>query len=332
MLSGAVPVIDVAPFGGGTAAARRAVADAVDRACREIGFLIVTGHGVPAAITEHAFDAAQRFFALPMAARMAAAPPDRRVRGYTPVGVQGLAYSRGGATPPDLFERFRMGRDEVPDDAYHAARKATCFAPNVWPAEPADFRAALCAYYDAMTDLAARLMGIFAVALDLPETFFADKIDRHISSLCLNHYPALTAAPLPGQLRAGAHSDYGSLTIVAPTAAPGGLQVRTARGEWQDVLPPPGGVVVNIGDLMAQWTNDRWVSTLHRVAVPPAEVAHEAARLSLVFFHQPNDDALVECLPGCVAAGESPRYAPVTSGAHLAAKIRSAFEMKQASA
>jgi isopenicillin N synthase-like dioxygenase len=130
---------------------------------------------------------------------------------------------------------------------------------------------------------------------------------------------------LPGQLRAGEHTDYGSLTIVAPTQAPGRLQVLTREQGWVEVDPAPGDFVVNIGDLMAQWTNDRWVSTLHRVALPEPDAGPEARRLSLVFFHQPDDDALVQCIPTCLAPGESPRYEPITSGEHLRLKIARHF-------
>ena len=136
----------------------------------------------------------------------------------------------------------------------------------------------------------------------------------------LNHYAEATRPPLPGQLRAGAHSDYGSLTILLATASAGGLQVRGGDGAWCDVEPVPGTFIVNLGDLMAQWTNDRWVSTLHRVVNPPPDRRAGSRRASIAFFHQPNHDALIECLPTCRRPDEAPRYAPTTSGAHLLAK------------
>jgi len=126
---------------------------------------------------------------------------------------------------------------------------------------------------------------------------------------------------VPGQLRAGAHTDFGTMTILKPDAAPGGLQVRTPAGEWAPVKAPPGALVVNIGDMMARWTNDRWVSTLHRVVNPPPDAALGSERLSIGFFHQPNYDALVECLPSCRGAGEPPRYPAVRAGDHLHAQF-----------
>jgi isopenicillin N synthase-like dioxygenase len=164
-------------------------------------------------------------------------------------------------------------------------------------------------------------MRIFALALDLPERFFDDKIDRHISMFRVLRYPEQIEPPQPGQLRAGAHSDYGSLTIVKIEDKPGGLQVRNKAGEWVDVPVIPGSFVVNIGDLMMQWTNDRWISTLHRVVNPPRDQAGASRRQSLVFFHQPNYDAMVECLPGCAAPGMAPKFEPISSGDHLRNKF-----------
>lgn len=317
-MSSLVPDIDIRAFYDGDAAARRALAQAVDRACRDVGFLVVSGHRVDPALLQRTLRQAEAFFDQDEALKRSAAPPDRRVRGYTPMGAQALAASRGDATPPDLFERFRMGQ---PCDA----RRGATDPANVWPLAPAGFRETLEACYAQLEALARDLMAIFALALDLPEHWFDATIDRHISSLCLNHYPAQQVPPLPGQLRSGAHTDYGSLTMVAPTPGPGGLEVLGADGRWHAVTPPPGSFAVNIGDLMAQWTNDRWVSTLHRVANPPQGPEAMQRRIAIVFFHQPNADAEIACLPNCHAADNPPRYAPITSGEHLRTKIERAF-------
>jgi isopenicillin N synthase-like dioxygenase len=120
----------------------------------------------------------------------------------------------------------------------------------MWPPSPPAFRPAVTAYYRATEKLGADLMRIFALALELPEDFFADKIDRHISALRIINYPEQPRAPLPGQLRAGAHSDYGTLTILLGENQPGSLQVYAKSGQWMDVLIPPQSFVINIGDLM----------------------------------------------------------------------------------
>lgn len=313
-----VPAIDLQRFTNGGAEQRQQVAREVDVACRDIGFLVIRNHGVDPEVLENARRASRAFFNLPLKQKLAYIPPDKRFRGYYGIGNTALSYSLNEDTPPDLFERFTIGPFDFPDDSYHQHFREHFFPDNIWPDEPEDFRPALQAYYQSMETLAANLMKVFAVALELPENFFETSIDRHISAMSVNYYPAQPKPPATGQLRAGAHTDYGSLTIVAPTESPGCLQVFQ-QGEWHDVQPEPGCFVVNIGDLMAQWTNDQWVSTMHRVANPPRESA-QSDRLALIFFHQPNADARVECLPGCKGPDNPARYDATTSGEHLMTK------------
>jgi isopenicillin N synthase-like dioxygenase len=318
-----VPVIDVSGLSG-DAAAKRDVAASIGAACESIGFLCITGHGVPAGLIARVRAAALAFFDQPEAdkRRIAVRPPS--YRGYVPLATEGLSRSLGRKdAAADLKEAFSMGAVDVPDDAYHASAEARPhFIPNVWPSEPADFRPAFEAYYRVMSGLANRLLGGFALALGVEEDWFADKVDRHISNLRALHYPAQPEVIQPGQLRAGEHSDYGSLTILLTEAAARGLDVRNRRGDWESVPHVPDSFVVNIGDLMAQWTNDRFVSTLHRVANPPRGA--NTRRLSIAFFHQPNFDALIECIPGCAGPGRPERYAPVTSGEHRLMKVAKA--------
>jgi isopenicillin N synthase-like dioxygenase len=319
-----VPIIDIAPFRHGDQAARRAVARAVDAACRSIGFLVITGHGVPAALIEQVDAQSRAFFDLPLAAKMAVQRPAPDVtRGYIALEGEAVARSRGAATPGDLNESLMIGPVDVPaDDPYYSGAAAgKHFAPNLWPAEPAGLKPAYIEYFRTMTALAADLMRSFALALELAPDFFDDKIDRHISRLRVRNYPSQTIAPADGQLRAGAHSDYGSLTILRAEDRPGGLQVFTREGAWVDVPIVPDCFIVNIGDLMAQWTNDAWVSTLHRVTNPPRERAGDSRRQSLVFFHNPNYDAPVECLPSCRSAERPAKYPPTTSGAYLRSRF-----------
>ena len=309
-----IPVIDVGPFLAGDEEAKPALARAVDEACREIGFLTIVGHGVPDELIGAARAAAQAFFDLSLEEKQRTPRPSHESgRGYTVFGDQALAYSLGVETPPDLQESFGVGPlDEAPDDPYYTAPEAwTFFTPNIWPDAPAGFRPALSRYFARLDGLSCDLMRLCALALDLEETFFDDKVDRAVSSMRLVHYPPLGKTPLAGQLRAGAHSDYGSITILQTDDAAGGLQVKTRSGDWVDVVPPPGAFVVNLGDMMSRWTNDRRVSTLHRVAVPPH--GRGGARLSLVFFGQPNYDTVVECLPTCHGPDNPPKHPPITT-------------------
>ena len=161
-----------------------------------------------------------------------------------------------------------------------------------------------------MSRLVVFLMRLAALALDVDEAFFDDKVDRSIGTMRLNYYPAQPSPPRPGQLRASAHTDYGGFTILSGEDVPGGLQVRTRGERWVDVPTSPTTFVVNIGDLLMRWTNDRWLSNMHRVVNPPAPVAPGAARLSIAFFNHPNYDTLVECLPSQGPA----KHPPVLSG------------------
>jgi isopenicillin N synthase-like dioxygenase len=316
-----VPVINLAPWFEGTPAGKAEVAKQVDAACRSIGFLVITEHGINPQLITRVGRASERFFAMPLTdKRKVDRPRPDAVRGYSAVGEEGLSYSLEEAAPGDLKESFSMGPPRVVQDEYHIGPQAgTHFATNVFPPVD-DFEACYTEYFDAMSALARELMCMFAVALKLPETFFDDKINEHISMFRVLSYPPQTEPPLPGQLRAGAHSDYGSLTIVMPDGP--GLQVQDKSGQWLDVPFIPGAYVVNIADLMMQWTNDNWVSTLHRVANPPFDDSkRNIRRQSLVFFHQPNYDAMIECLPVVLGAGETPKYEPVSSGDHLMAKF-----------
>ena len=314
-----IPVIDLGIGRHGTGEFVRAddpeITAAIGHACRTTGFFVAVGHGVDSDMIDELRRVATAFFDLDDGTKLEYEPPiGSGSAGY--VRSEALSYSRGDASPPDLKESFTIhpvGRPGRPD-------------VNRWPVEIDGFRDVATRYYSEMESLAAHIMSLFALAVDLDASHFTPIIDRSLSAIRMLHYPSLSEPPLPGQLRAGAHTDFGSLTLLLIDDAPGGLQVRSPSGDWVDVPVVPGGFVVNIGDLMAQWTNDHWVSTLHRVVVPP--VGPGTRRLSVAFFHQPNDDALIETLPTCLAPGEVARYEPVLSGDHLRRKVALQREMK----
>ena len=179
-------------------------------------------------------------------------------------------------------------------------------------------------YYGALARLVERVMSLMARGLGLTPDHFLPAIDRHTSALRVLHYPDLAGQAVePGQLRAGAHTDYGTLTLLRQDDAPGGLQVRDVDGAWHTVPAVAGAYVVNVGDALQRWTNDRWRSTLHRVVIPPVDADRDCERYSLAFFHNANWDAVIECLPTCCGDDSPPRYAPVTAGRHLMDKFRS---------
>ena len=309
---GLVPVVDLTDA---------AAPSEIDRAAREVGFFQIVGHGLDPSIEDAAWDAAASVFRLPIEAKMAVAIPDGDAYGYGPFAIERLAASRGESTPPDLKETFSIGPfAAAPASVSDDASAAFVYSPNRWPAHLPDLAPTMHAYYDALGELVARLMGLMAVGLGLPADHFTPFIDRHTSALRLLHYPDLAGHGIePGQLRAGAHSDYGTLTLLRQDDAPGGLQVRDVRGGWHDVPRVAGAYVVNVGDALERWTNDAWRSTLHRVVVPPTDAGRSCERQSIAFFHNANWDAVIEALPGTGA----PHHAPITAGRHLMDKFRS---------
>ena len=321
----AIPVIDISGYFTGSAADKKRVAHEIGEACRTIGFLLVTGHGVPDELVRRTEATGRAFFDLPEAEKRRLVSKDPNVyRGYYAVEASAVAYSRDDrVAPPDYREVFSINRVtiDLADPYYTCSLGQRIFAPNIWPEEIAGLRETWTEYYHAMEKLAGALMRIFALALDLDEYWFDDKVDKHMTNFAVSNYPDQPHELLEGQLRAGAHTDYGSMTIIKAEDKPGGLEVFTADGEWRPVPVVPGTFIVNLGDLMAQWTNDRWVSTMHRVVNPPRDNAIGSRRQSLIFFHQPNYDTMIECLPSCLDNGHA-KYSPITSGEHLLMKMQ----------
>jgi isopenicillin N synthase-like dioxygenase len=304
MASTSVPVIDIAPFLAGTAEGKRQVAAQVGRACEEIGFLTIIGHGVSTELVQRTYDVSRRFFDLPLEEKLKV-PVNSTGVGYIPLQVESLAASLGEKTAGDLKESLNVGRD---------------FDHDRWPANPPELKPLWIEYFRTLNTLGATIMRIFATALDLPEHFFDDKIEPPQAFMRVINYPDQPHDPLPGQLRAGAHSDYGTLTILRSENVAGGLQVRDRAGAWIDVVTMPESFVINIGDMMQYWTNDRWISTIHRVVNPPRDRNLGSRRQSIVFFHSPNENTLISCLDGCSSSANPPKYAPILAGEHLRQK------------
>ena len=319
----AIPTIDVSPLRGGGAEDKREVSRQIDAACVDTGFFIVVGHGIAQNLIETTRQRAIDFFALPVEEKMKVQrPPAKISRGYNWLGDRSVAYSMGQAAPPDIQEAFAFGPERTADLAPRVdPTSAQMYAPNMWPERPHDFKATMLAYYDAMQGLASDVLRAMAMALAVDEAYFAEKFDHQASVIRIIRYPAVKEPPLPGQLRAGAHTDYGAMTFVRGDDVPGGLQVKQRNGGWIDVHIPRDGFCCNIGDLLMRWSNDRWVSTLHRVAVPPPD-AKPSDRISLVFFQYPNPDAVIRCFPSCVGSGE--KYPPITTAEHYLGKLMKA--------
>jgi len=311
-----IPVVDFGRFLKGNAHDKKQFAAEMDQICTEIGFLSIVNHGVEDAVIDGAWNQTRQFFDLPRGEKCAAAPQMLQgyPYGYIPLGGETLAAGKAAegsadqkkeSAPPDLNESFSVGPEAT------AANDAPL---RQWPSHSPEFAIAWGRYYGAMEGLSASLLRSFALALHLPEQWFADKIDQHRCALRALHYPHPSGHIPPGQLRASAHTDYGSLTILLQDGAPGGLQVKASderSGGWTPVPREPGAFVINLGDLMSRWTNDRWVSTLHRVVMPPADATGSTRRQSMAFFHNINPDHTVECISTCHSADNPPKYEPI---------------------
>ncbi|WP_028936673.1 isopenicillin N synthase family dioxygenase [Pseudonocardia spinosispora] len=303
-----VPVIDLSERD--SEPGRTTVAELIGRACESSGFFIVVGHGVSPELIARMYATTSSFFALSDAEkdRVASRPG---VSGFRRAGGT-TAQSLDQESPPDLCEAFgvhvtgeRDERDRERLGDYWAPWKLA----NAWPERPTGFATTWHEYMSVMSELAGDLMRLFARALDLDEAFFDDFFDDHVSALIANYYYPQHRAPLPGQLRRGAHTDFGALTVLYQEDDLGGLQVQLGDTTWRDVPALPGSFVVNIGDLMALWSGGRWVSTMHRVVNP--ERGNTSSRISIPFFYQPNHDA--------------PATEDVTSGEWIATKMMKLF-------
>src|SRR4051794_5214332 len=317
-----VPVVDITPYvQDGTAGERCAVARQMDEACRTVGFIQVLGHGIPEAVVDGLQDGLDAFFGLPPAVKKQYRLPAGVNRGYSPPRSESLSLSAGVESATrmnDFFEAFNIGSQagDFPD----LELDGTDYAANVWP-EVEGFREQVDTYYGHARRVAETLTRVFADALGVPTDYFGRLTGHSLDVMRMNNYalPEGTVH-LDGDLTGmGEHTDYGIVTVLwADQVA--GLQVVGGDGAWHDVAPADGALLVNLGDLTARWTNDRWRSTLHRVK-PPIVDGTIQRRCSAAFFHDGDVDALITTLATCLAEGEESRFAPITVGEHVAAKL-----------
>ena len=244
---------DLAGFEAAEGAARAERAAALDAICRETGFAVLTGHGVDDALVAAVRDRTRAFFGRPAEEKARLAPAPGQPYGWIGPGREALARALDPDSPHDLKESFNGGPAAVPEGMADAEALAFCYAPTPWP-EVDGFRAAWEGYYAAMERLGARVMAAMAEALGLPAEHFAPFLRAPVSALRALNYPGQAG---PGSMGAGAHTDYGSLTILLPEDGSRGLEIRSPSRGWVEVEPVPGAFVVNIGDLMARWTGGR---------------------------------------------------------------------------
>ena len=314
-----LPVIDLARSRSGDAAALHDCAAQIAAACREHGFFYVRGHGIAQSLIDDTFALSRRFFALPEDVK-ARWHIDRSgiQRGFDPIGWQVLDPGK----PADLKESFYLGVDRGPDDALVRAGTPQQ-GPNQWPDERLvpGFKALTQAYEAAVRNLSHHLMRLIAIGLNLSGDHFESFMQDPMPILRLLHYPTQPAQVRDGQIGCGAHTDWGGVTLLAQDDA-GGLEVLGSDGRWIAAPPIAGTYVVNLGDMMQRWTNDRYRSNLHRVQSPAGRDGLAGERYSIAYFFDIDYHAMVSALPGCFDAEDPPHYPPISAGAHIAEMYR----------
>lgn len=311
-----IPVIDLGPWRSGVPEARARTAARVDEALREAGFLLVTGHGVDPSLPARIREAARAFFRLPAGAKEPYAVTVGG-RGWLGPGAEANSHAEGSPSPPDLKESWSWAAE---DPTGRAAVDAEWFRPNAWPAEVPELRPLVTEYLSRMRALCDELLELLAEALGLDLDHFTRHTSHPTWGFNVNWYPGteIVGPALPGQFRIGAHTDFGTVTVLDREPGAGGLQVHTDADGWQDAPYDPAALTVNIGDLMARWTGDRWRAGRHRVLPPPPDAPAEEL-ISLVYFYECDAHTRVESLPAPVGRV---RHTPVDSHAYLRAKLR----------
>lgn len=316
-----IPLIDLDRWFDGDGDERARLASEVDAHLCRLGFLLVANHRIPAAVTDECREQARRFYHLPNEEKQKIALiPGGAYRGWVGPGLESNAATYGVDTAPDLKETFAYGPVDVADESLRTSHPEV-FDPNRWPDEPAGLRSAAEAWWRAGRTLADELLALMSVALSLPDDRLGEHCRATTAQVSLNWYgPRGADDPQPNQFRVGPHTDFGTVTVLDREPGIGGLQVKDESGEWIDAPFVEGTLLINTGDLIRRWTNDRWCSNQHRVLPPPAEVPTEEL-ISLVFFHEPDVDALIEVLPTCVDDEHPPLHEPVIAADYLAEKM-----------
>jgi isopenicillin N synthase-like dioxygenase len=311
-----IPVIDLGD--SGSADGRRRIVEALDNACRTAGFFHLAGHGIPASLVAQTFDWSRRFFALPADVKTALhLSRSRSHRGYEAVGDQRL----DPAMHPDLKESYYCGID-YPEEHPFVQRGHAGYGGNLWPgAALPGFREAMLDYIAAMTALGDRVMALLAQAMRLPPAYFAPLYVDPMVALRLLRYPPHPEGGDPRDIGAGAHTDYGALTLLAQDEH-GGLEVLNPDGRWIAVPPRAGAFVVNIGDMVPRWTNNAYRSNPHRVINRNPD---GKPRYSLPFFHGPRYDARIRCVPSFLPLSGLPAWPDCTAGEHLLEQYRRTY-------
>ena len=298
-----IPVIDYGPWFAGDDRALGRLACELAHACEEVGFYYALNHGVPGELIERAFNAARCFFAMPLDRKMALQLNQDNV-GYLPIGASVQAASTvHKAARPTQNQSFFVSHDRGFDHPDVIAGKPLR-GRNQWPADLPELCADMMAYFAALSAMCERMLPSFAAAIGMTADFFTPYFagEPHTSLRFLRYPPQNTIRN--GVFGQAPHTDNCFITVLAPSNAPG-LAMRLPTGSWFEPPTIPGAFLINLGNILRRWSNDRFLSTPHRVIN-----ASGLDRYSIAFFFSPAPDSQIECLPSCASADNPARYQP----------------------
>lgn len=311
MTSKGIPTVNLSEYVNGNVELRTAFVEKIGRAFHEVGFVAVSGHGVPKSLVDGFFEASQRFFALPEEVKKKyEVAGSAGQRGYTSFGKEHAKQSNIA----DLKEFFQIGQEAPADHPLH-----TQYPPNVQVDEVPEFPELGRALYQEFEKAGAHLLRAIANFLKIDENYFDDKITYGNSILRAIHYPPITQEPASA-IRAEQHEDINLITLLVGASA-GGLQLLNTENEWVPIMPEADEFVINVGDMLQRLTNNYLKSTTHRVVNPPREDWH-LPRLSIPFFLHPLRSMDLSCLPSTITADNTLHYDPITAGEYLDERLR----------
>jgi isopenicillin N synthase-like dioxygenase len=317
-----IPVVSIGSQFDAADPKARARAAELYRALESIGFAYIVDHGLPQALLDNAFTASREFHAA-SAERKASVKINDFHRGYMGYATSTIVTSSvAKVTKPNLSESIMFMHDLPPDDPDVLARKPLQ-GPNQWPDWMPGFRPAIEAYSKAIDAVARRLVHMIVTSLDLPQTHLDKYFERPTTFLRLLHYPPQPPSSTDDQFGSAPHTDYGNITLLAQDSS-GGLQVKPRGRDWIAATPISGSFVLNVGDMLARWTNGRFVSTPHRVINK-----NPGDRYSIPYFFDPNMDTVIECLPSCTAPGNPPKYGKIRYGDYLMDRLNKNYNYRQ---
>lgn len=292
-----IPVIDFTGLRQGDLALRKAIAMSMREAFEDFGFIYLNNHSVVQSVIDELFARSIEFFDLPQTRKAEAG-------GYRGAGLSGLDPSK----PTDVKERFRAPYDSNLPSGY-------------WPERLPNFREAISVFHEAGLFVLRQVMHGVALSLGLPEEYFDAAHEPHSGAVMLLHYPPITEPLLPGQLRSGAHTDFGTMTLLFHHGSAEGLEIQRSDGSWLHAPSIPGAAIVNVGDLLTRWTNGQLRSVLHRVVLPEREAA-QRPRYSATLFYEPRHEVVISCLEPCHGPTKPALYPPITVGERLEERRR----------